>query len=52
MVTHRRPGRKDIRYGSAISLFLLPNQPHLYAIPIWAASFILFHIARWNVTDS
>jgi hypothetical protein len=29
---------------------LLPC-PHLYAIIIWAASFILFHKVRWNLTD-
>jgi hypothetical protein len=47
-LTHRRPGRKDIRFGNAISLFL----SLLYALLIWEASFILFHRVRWNVTDS
>jgi hypothetical protein len=47
-VSHRRPGRKDIRFGSAIYLSL----SLLYAILIWAASLILFHLARWSVTDS
>jgi hypothetical protein len=32
----------------SLSLSLSP----LYAILIWVASFILFHIVRWNVTDS
>jgi hypothetical protein len=50
MVSLRRLERKDIRFGSAISLSL--SLSLLYAIVIWAASFILFHIARWNVTDS
>jgi hypothetical protein len=45
-VSHRRPG-KHFRFGSAISLSLPPN-----AILIWAASFILFHMVRWNMTDS
>jgi hypothetical protein len=44
-VSHRRPGRKDIRFGKAISLSLL------YVILIWAAIFILLHVVRWNVTD-
>jgi hypothetical protein len=35
-VSHKRPGRKDMQFGSVIlSLF--------YAILLWAASFILFH---------
>jgi hypothetical protein len=45
MVTHKRPGRKDIRFGSVI-----PPPPN--AILICAASFILFHTVRWNLTDS
>jgi hypothetical protein len=49
MVTHRRPGRKDIRFGSAISL---PPPPRLYAILIWAAGFTFFQTERWNLTDS
>jgi hypothetical protein len=24
----------------------------LYASLVWAASFILFHVVRWNLTDS
>jgi hypothetical protein len=47
-LSQRRPGRKGIRFGKASSFFL----SLLYALLIWAASFILFHIARWNVTDS
>jgi hypothetical protein len=46
-VRHRRPGCKDIRFGSAISLSL----SLLNAILIWAASSILFHTVRWNVTE-
>jgi hypothetical protein len=46
-VSHRRPGHKDIRFGSAIFLSL----SLLYAIIIWAASIILFHTVRWNVTE-
>jgi hypothetical protein len=49
-VSHRRPGPKDVRFGSAISLSL--SLSLLYAIHIWAASFILFHVVRWNGTDS
>jgi hypothetical protein len=41
-VSHKSPRRKDMRFGSAISLSL----SLLYAILIWAASFILFHIVH------
>jgi hypothetical protein len=40
-VSHKRPERKDMRFGSAILSLSL-----LYAILIWAASFILFHIVH------
>jgi hypothetical protein len=42
-----------MRFGSAIfflSVSLL-SLSLLYAILIWAASFILSHIVRWNVTE-
>jgi hypothetical protein len=42
-VGHKRPRRKDMRFGSAISLSLISL---LYAILIWAASFILFHTVQ------
>jgi hypothetical protein len=40
-VSHKRPGRKNMRFGSAIFSLSL-----LYAILIWADSFILFHIVH------
>jgi hypothetical protein len=45
-VSHKRPGSKDMRFGSAI--FSLSHSPLSlpYAILIWAASFILFHIVH------
>jgi hypothetical protein len=45
MVSHKRPGHKDMRFGSAIflSLSLSLSLSLLYAILIWAASFILSH---------
>jgi uncharacterized membrane protein len=39
-----------MRFGSAI--FSSLSLSLLYAILIWAASFILFHIVRWNVTEN
>jgi hypothetical protein len=43
-VSHNWPGRKDMRFGSAI--FFSLSLTLLYAILIWAASFILFHIVH------
>jgi hypothetical protein len=49
-------GDPDIRTldlgAQFLSLSLSPSPSLLYSIFIWAASFILFHIVRWNMTDS
>jgi hypothetical protein len=46
-VSHKRPGCKDMRFGSIIFSLSL-----LYAILIWVASFILSHTVRWNMTEN
>jgi hypothetical protein len=42
-------GDSDVRIFDFLSLSL--SLSLLYSILIWAASFILFHIVRWNVIE-
>jgi hypothetical protein len=43
-------GDPDLRTFDLGAPFLFLSHSLLYAILIWAASFILFHTVRWNVT--
>jgi hypothetical protein len=43
-------GDLNVKTFDLVTQFLSPPSP--YAILIWAASFYLFNIVLWNITDS